>query len=98
MPFGYVILYVDDVEATLNFYERAFGLTRRMLDDEKNYGELERGDTRLAFAANQLVPNLFPLKFAECGANRAAPPFESGMVAENVESSYGQALASGAIE
>jgi uncharacterized glyoxalase superfamily protein PhnB len=98
MRFGYVILYVDDVEATLNFYERAFGLSRRMLDDEKNYGELESGGTRLAFAANKFVRSLIPLKFAECGANGAAPPFELGMVTENVESSFRQALASGAVE
>jgi catechol 2,3-dioxygenase-like lactoylglutathione lyase family enzyme len=26
MKFGYAILYVDDVEATLSFYEKAFGL------------------------------------------------------------------------
>jgi lactoylglutathione lyase len=98
MRFGYVILYVDDVEATLEFYEMAFGLTRRILDDEKNYGELESRGTRLAFAANTFVRNLIPLDFAECGANRGAPPFELGMVAENVESSFRQALASGAIE
>jgi lactoylglutathione lyase len=97
MRLAYVILYVDDVEATLNFYERAFGLTRRMLDDEKNYGELETGSTRLAFAANKFVRNLIPLELAECGSNGAAPPFEVGMVTDNVEASFRQALASGAV-
>ena len=61
MKFGYAILYVDDVEKTLEFYERAFGLARQMLDDEKRYGELASGATRLAFAANKFVRNLIPV-------------------------------------
>jgi lactoylglutathione lyase len=50
---GYVILYVNDVAASLAFYEKAFGLTRRFFHDDngKAYGELETGATRLAFAS-----------------------------------------------
>ena len=72
MKFGYVILYVDNVEATLEFYERAFCLERRMLDDTKNYGELETGGTRLAFAANELVRNMIPVDFVQSGPNKPA--------------------------
>jgi len=54
---GYVILYVEDVSATLDFYEKAFGLSRRFFheDDGKAYGELETGATRLAFASLELI-------------------------------------------
>jgi catechol 2,3-dioxygenase-like lactoylglutathione lyase family enzyme len=40
---GYVILYVHDVPASLAFYEKAFGLARRLFHDDhrKAYGELE---------------------------------------------------------
>jgi lactoylglutathione lyase len=98
MKFGYTILYVDDVEATLEFYERAFGLRRRMMDEGKNYGELETGGTRLAFAATQFVRNLLPVSFAPSGPNQTAPPIELGMVADDVESAFHQVLASGAVE
>jgi len=98
MRFGYAILYVDDVEATLKFYERAFGLKRRMLDDEKNYGELESGATRLAFAANKFARKLIPVDVAHSGPGAAAPPFELGMVTDDVAASFRQALASGAAE
>jgi lactoylglutathione lyase len=97
MKFGYAILYVDDVEATLEFYERAFGLPRRMLDDEKRYGELESGGTRLAFAANNFVRQLIPVEIALSGPGHPAPPFELGFVAEDVESAFARALASGAV-
>ena len=96
MKFGYVILYVDSVEATLEFYERAFGLERRMLDDTKNYGELETGGTRLAFAANALVRNMLPVDFVPSGRNEPAPPFELAMTADDVDSAFRQALAAGA--
>jgi lactoylglutathione lyase len=97
MRLGYTILYVDDVEATLKFYEQAFGLQRRMLDDEHNYGELETGGTRLAFAANKFVRKLIPVDIAPSGPRKAAPPFELGMVTDDVESSFRQAVASGAV-
>jgi uncharacterized glyoxalase superfamily protein PhnB len=96
MKFGYVILYVDDVEATMEFYERAFGLKRRMLDDTKRYGELETGDTRLAFAANELVRDMIPVDVEQSGPNKPAPPFELAMVTEDVDSAFGQALGAGA--
>jgi lactoylglutathione lyase len=97
MKFGYAILYVDDVEATLKFYERAFGLNRRMLTDEKNYGELETGATRLAFAANSFVRKLIPVDLAASGSAAAAPPFELGIVADDVDAAFRQALAAGAV-
>src|SRR6266446_7740638 len=54
---GYVILYVNDVAASLAFYEKAFGLARRFFHDDtgKAYGELETGVTRLAFASIALA-------------------------------------------
>lgn len=98
MKFGYVILYVDNVEATVEFYEQAFGLERRMLDETKNYGELETGGTRLAFAANELVRNMIPVEFVKSGLNKPASPFELAMTAEDVDSAFRQALAAGAVE
>lgn len=98
MKLGYTILYVNDVEATLNFYERAFGLKRRMLDEGKQYGELETGETTLAFAANTFVRTHMPVKFEEARPSKAAPPIELGIVTQDVESSFRQAVAAGAVE
>ena len=53
---GYVILFVDDVPATIDFYAAAFGLEKGFLHPEKNYGEMQTGTvTKLAFAANGFV-------------------------------------------
>jgi catechol 2,3-dioxygenase-like lactoylglutathione lyase family enzyme len=42
MKFGYTILYVKDVEKTVAFYESAFGLKRKFVN-ESGYGEMDTG-------------------------------------------------------
>ena len=54
MHFGYTIIYVPDVAASLAFFTRAFGLARRFLHESGTYGELETGATTVAFAAHAL--------------------------------------------
>jgi uncharacterized glyoxalase superfamily protein PhnB len=98
MKLGYVILYVDDVPATVEFYERAFDLKRRMLDDEQNYGELETGGTRLAFAARAFVSQMLPVELTQMGPGKAAPPVELGFVAVDVAGAFRRAVAIGAVE
>jgi catechol 2,3-dioxygenase-like lactoylglutathione lyase family enzyme len=55
VTFGYTILYVPDVAATIAFYREAFGLTDRFVTPEGDYGELDTGSTVLAFASNELA-------------------------------------------
>jgi predicted enzyme related to lactoylglutathione lyase len=58
MQFGYTILYVDDVPATLAFYDKAFGLATRYMHESGSYGELETGATALAFVSHTLLHQL----------------------------------------
>ena len=55
MQLGYTLVYVADVAATVDFYERAFGLARRFVHDSGSYAEMETGATALAFAAETLA-------------------------------------------
>ena len=63
MRFGYTILYVVDVAASLDFYERAFDQRRRLLHESGQYGELDTGATtlglRLARAGGGQPPQAF---------------------------------------
>lgn len=54
MKFGYTILYVEQVEETVQFYEKAFGLKRRFIH-ESGYAAVETGETTLAFCDHQLA-------------------------------------------
>ena len=58
MIFRYTIMYVVNVETTLTFYEQAFGLTRGMLHEAGDYGELITGETKLAFSSVELMRQL----------------------------------------
>jgi len=56
MKFGYIIIYVADVATSLEFFGKAFGLKTRFLH-ESGYGELETGETTLAFTTHGLGTN-----------------------------------------
>ena len=60
MQFGYTIIYVPDVAASLAFFERAFGLALRFLHESGTYGELDTGTTTLSFADHALGHANFP--------------------------------------
>jgi catechol 2,3-dioxygenase-like lactoylglutathione lyase family enzyme len=95
---GYAILYVKDVPASLGFYEKAFGLSRRFLHDKdgKAYGELETGAARLAFASLPLVRD--HLKDGVTIAAPDKPPlgFEIALVTPDVQALYRRAVEAGA--
>ena len=88
-----MIVYVADVGQAIDFYERAFGLSRRFVVE--TYGELDTGATTLAFAALQLGDSNF-----EGGVRPPrsdGPPFnvEIALVFDDVAAAFEHALASG---
>lgn len=58
MKFKYTIFYVKSVEASLDFYERAFGISRKMLHESGVYGEMDTGGTTLAFTSVEQMRQL----------------------------------------
>ncbi len=71
MKFGYTIIYVPDVSASLSFFESAFGFSRRFFHESGTYGELQTGETTLAFAAHELAEMNF--KGGHVQEKRAGP-------------------------
>ncbi|HEX4737254.1 MAG TPA: VOC family protein [Allosphingosinicella sp.] len=95
---GYAILYVKDVPASLGFYEKAFGLSRRFLHDEggKAYGELETGAARLAFASLPLVQDHLKDGVTISAPDKPPLGFEVALVTPDVNGLYDRALKAGA--
>lgn len=98
MKLGYTILYVSDVEASLSFFEQAFGLARRFLHESGTYGELDTGATTLSFAAHALGDTNFP--GGHVHADRSAQPLgmEIALVTADVPAAHAKAVACGAKE
>jgi len=94
---GYVILYVEDVPASLAFYEKAFGLTRRFFNDDhgKAYGELETGSARLAFYSFELAKAQVK-EFAAASPGQPPLGVEIALITADVPALYARALKAGA--
>jgi lactoylglutathione lyase len=94
MRFGYAIAYVQNVEATIAFWERAFGLERRMVVESGEYGELDTGATRLGFAAEWMATEFG----VAMRPNRPeeTPTFEFALVTDDVQAGFAKAVAAGA--
>jgi lactoylglutathione lyase len=92
---GWVIVYVPDVEAAIGFYERSFGLERNFVSPEADFGELNTGETKLAFATEQLGDSHFEGGFQRPSAER---PFnvEVALVFDDVAAAFGRAVENGA--
>lgn len=52
---SYVIFTVENVRTSVDFYTNAFGFQQKMVTPEGDYGELDTGNTTLAFVANGLA-------------------------------------------
>lgn len=96
MQLGYTLVYVADVTATVDFYERAFGLPRRFVHESGTYAEMETGATALAFAAETLAESHgFSIRPNRSGEVAAA--FELCLVCDSPEQAYDHAVAAGAV-
>jgi len=96
MRLGYVILYVPDVLATVEFYERAFSIARRFIHDSGQYGEMETGATALAFVAEAMI-SADGQRYRPNRPEGEPAGAEIALVADDVQAAYAQAVEAGAV-
>lgn len=95
MRLGYVIMYVKDIQETVMFYEKAFGLKRRFIHESGAYAEMETGETALAFVDEKFVKD--SLSFRPNRHSENAPGIEISLVTDQVEQKFNKAIKAGAI-
>lgn len=95
MRLAYTILYVADVPETLDHYEAAFGCARRFLHESRLYGELETGDTVLAFAAHEMAERN-DIAMRPSDPKDVTGPLNLTFTTDDVQKAYEQAIAHGA--
>lgn len=98
MKLGYTIVYVPNVAESLAFFESAFGLSGRFLHESGDYGELETGETTLAFASHELGKINLPSGFIAASESSQPLGFEIAFVTFDVAQAYQTALLAGATE
>ena len=98
VEFGYTIVYVTDVAATVAFYGRAFGLEVRFVHPSGEYAELETGATALAFVTRDKAAESLPGGFRPVDPGRQPLGMEIALVTPDVAGVHARALSAGATE
>lgn len=96
IKFAYTILYVKDVTKTVEFYEKAFGFTRKFITPENDYAELLVGETTLSFASITLAQSNLKDGFIESNLSNKPFGIEIGFTTDNVEETIATAINAGA--
>lgn len=98
MKFGYTIIYVSDVSNSIAFFENAFGLRKKFVDDSGTYGELDTGETILSFAAHSLGEANLPHGYVAADSSEMPLGMEIALITDEIETAHQKAVAAGAIE
>ena len=94
MKFGYIILYVNDVVQTIQWYQSTFGFNKKMLHESNQYAELDTGSTVLAFVSLQFASSNLGRKVIM--PDKEHPSFEIAFITEDVKYAFENAVAGGA--
>lgn len=97
IKFKYVILYVEDVELSMNFYQNTFGSEIKFITPEKDYGELLTGETSLSFASVNLANSNIKKGFLTAKTEDKPFGIELGFTTDDVEALVEKALKNGAV-
>lgn len=95
---GYTLLYVADVRRSVEFYERAFALTRKFIDEQGAFGTLDTGTTQLGFVSVEQARTHLPAGFRTNRPQELPAGFEVALTTSDVAAAYRRAVAAGAIE
>ena len=90
------VIYVDNVEETLDFYYQAFGLSTSSISDNAEYGELTSGAVKIAFANHPYAQAHFKQGYIRAHPKQPALGFELRFMCNNLSASYGKAVFAGA--
>lgn len=96
LQFAYTILYVQNVEKTLAFYEAAFGFQRKFITPDNNYGELNVGNTTLSFVAITLMKEIIPAEIQVSSPQQKPFGMEVGFTTADVPAAVDNAVKAGA--
>lgn len=91
---GYVIIYVENVRATVAFYQKAFKLKQRFLHESEQYAEMETGQTCLAFANEEFIKGSHQFRLNR--KDKEAAGAEVAFIVEEVSKAYAHAVEAGA--
>ena len=97
IQFKHTILYVENVERSMAFYSKVFGYSIKFITPEKDYGEVNSGNTVLSFAVHELAASNLSKGYKRSELTEKPFGIELGFITEDVEGLYTKAIENGAI-
>lgn len=96
MQFGYTVIFVADIAATVDFYEKAFAAKRKFVSPA--FAALDTGATTLAFGSEENEKKELDgaVSFRPNAANSDPAGFQISFIADDVESAFSRAVQAGA--
>nr|XP_043635263.1 uncharacterized protein LOC122606480 [Erigeron canadensis] len=95
--FAYTVIYVKDVAKSVEFYGKAFGASVRRLDESHRWGELESGQTTIAFTpVHQHETDDLTGEVQEQRSKSRRNQLEVCFAYEDVDAAYKRAVENGA--
>jgi predicted enzyme related to lactoylglutathione lyase len=88
-----VIVFVEDVARSLDFYENVVGTELDHVDEDGSYGELKSG---IGFAAHQHVEHHLDLSFHRNETGGLPGGFELDFAVDDVDAVFARAIEAGA--
>ena len=95
ITYSYTILYVENVERSIQFYKEAFGFSQKLLTPDKDYGEVNTGTTTLSFANFQLADTNLSKGYQKSTLNTKPFGIEIAFATEDVATAVNTAIAAG---
>ena len=96
MKLSYSILYVEDIQKTVEFYQDAFGLKHKFTHESGDYAEMETGDTTLAFCSHALAKDILKTDYVKSSINSAPLGTQITFAPDDIKKAYEKAINSGA--
>ena len=97
MQFNNVIIYVEDVVKTVEFYEQAFDQKIKLYYKDNIYAELNTGAVTLSFVQETYMEDNV-LKFVKNRRHTSPAGFEIVFATKDVDQAFENAISAGAVE
>ena len=92
------ILYVNNVQKSVDFYKNVFGFKTKFMTPKKNYGEITLGEITIAFASMELANYNLKNDIIENNVHSKPSGAELVFSTENVDDLMEKAKKAGAME
>jgi len=97
LRFRGTIIYVKSVKRTIEFYEKAFGLKRKLVDKGWHYAEMHTGETVLAFGSHLFAKSNLKSPYRKNDPKVKPAGAEIVLKTKYVDAAFERAVAVGAV-